>query len=116
MPPIPLDCVLTFYVDAEDRLAETERRTVFTHWNYIGMKTELAERVLALATPGALRSSRGRGAVQGHLPRLVDAAAELVVRAAGGRRRKCRRRCSSSSWTPVDDVGVAQAVWDLRVR
>lgn len=81
-----------------------------TQWNYVGMKTVLAERVSGVGWSGAVRSPAssggGRRAVQRNLPGLAAAAAaELSEGPTGGRR--------SGSRGPVDVIG---AVGELRMR
>lgn len=91
---------------------EREREiTLSTQWNYVGMKTVLAERMSGVGWSGSVRSpassGRGRRAVQRNLPVLAAtaaAAAELSEGPIGGRRGGGRG--------PVDVVG---AVGELRV-
>lgn len=90
---------------------EREREiTLSTQWNYIGMKTVLAERESGVGWSGPVRSpassGRGRRAVQGNLPGLGAAAGELGVWPARGRR-------GGGGRGPVHVIG---AVGELRVR
>lgn len=84
---------------------EREReRTLSTQWNYVGMKTVLAERGSGVGWSGTVRSPAssggGRRAVQGDLPGLAAAAAsaaELSEGPAGGR--------GGGGRGPVDVIG-----------
>ena len=92
---------------------EREReRTLSTQWNYVGMKTVLAERGSGVGWSGSVRSPAssggGRRAVQGDLPGLAAAAASATELSEGPARGR-----GGGGRGPVDVIG---AVGVLRVR